>query len=343
MFPRPRRSACTDTCAQHSLGTEFPDVLLGSVIDKVAHDICTLSQGAHRIDDCIWSESGYSQAHSFLIDLARDDAANQWQQMKLDPKTDFKYSLSNIVQRIQEVTPGFPPVQILTKEKTVERALEESFSAKLLELEQQNEAEFAKFWTDRVSTRTALYTEGLTLVEDQKLQGQLAELLAQYVQKELVPDAVSKATSQGLVLSRKTRKNLQRLEVAVGADGMDVSTLVKSLDKFIKKQSIEAPASPDLDASKGSMLGDMARRMQKQKKSDGPLLFLTLIVFLFAKHNAGVIYATGKFAPKLLKQLKNVIEPEEYAQLEGWKEAAKAGTLSADDRDAMKRMVEARV
>jgi hypothetical protein len=91
------------------------------------------------------------------------------------------------------------------------------------------------------------------------------------------------------------------------------------------------------------MLGDMARRMQKQKKSDGPLLFLTLVVFLFAKHNAGVVYATGKFAPKLLKQLKTVLDAEQYAQLEVWKEAAKAGTLSAEDRDAMKQMIEARV
>jgi hypothetical protein len=83
--------------------------------------------------------------------------------------------------------------------------------------------------------------------------------------------------------------------------------------------------------------------MQKQKKSDGPLLFLTLAVFLFAKHNVGVVYATGKFAPKLLKQLKGSLDADEFAQMEAWKEAAKAGTLSAEDRDAMKRMVEARV
>lgn len=278
-----------------------------------------------------------------MLDLAKADAAIQWQQLKEDPKTNVKYLLSNITDQIPKARPGFPPLQGLLKEKVVERALEESFSAELLELEKQNETEFADFWTDRVATRTAIYTEGLTVIEDQKLQGQLSDLLAQYVQKDLVPDAISKATSQGLVLSRKTRKNIQKLESALSLDNMDVSALATSLDKFNKKQSIEAPAGPALEASKGTMLSDMARRMQKQKKSDGPLLFLTLVVFLFAKSNAGVVYATGKFAPKILKQLKSALDAEQYAQLEVWKEAAKAGTLSADDRDAMKKTVEARV
>lgn len=122
---------------------------------------------------------------------------------------------------------------------------------------------------------------------------------------------------------------------------MDVSALISSLDKFGKKQSIDAVADLSLESSKATMLNDMARRMQKQKKSDGPLLFLTLVVFLFAKHNAGVVYATGKYAPKLMKQLRSVLDAEQYSQLEAWKEAARAGSLRAEDRDGMKKMVEA--
>lgn len=251
---------------------------------------------------------------------------------------DIKYSLSNTFYQILEDN---PLLQNLVKEKTLERAIDDAFSTRISELEKQNEADFANFWADRVVTRVVTYSEALAAVEDQKLQDQLSELLAQYLQKDLVPDALSKATSQRLVSSRKTRKNVQRLESALSAGSMDVPALTTSLDKFNKKQSIDAPASSALESSKATMLGDMARRMQKQKKSDGPLLFLTLIVFLFAKHNAGVVYATGKFAPKLLKQLKAVLDAETYAQLEAWKEAARAGTLSADDRDGMKKIVEA--
>lgn len=286
------------------------------------------------------SEHGYSRDRGTLLDLAKADAVVQWQQLKEDPKTDIKYSLSRIIEQVPK---DRPVLQDLIKDRTVERALEDSFAAQLLQLEKQNEVEFAGFWTDRVTTRAAIYTEGLTAIEDEKLQGQLSELLAQYVQKDFVPDAIAKATLQGLLLSRKTRKNIQKLESALGTDNMDVSSLTASLDKFNKKQSIEAPSGATLEASKETMLSDMVRRMQKQKKSDGPLLFLTLVVFLFSKYNAGVVYATGKFAPKLLKQLKRVLKPEQHAQLEAWKEAAKAGTLTAQDRGDMQKMVEAQV
>lgn len=300
----------------------------------------SLSPGIYRVGDYILTELGYSRECSNLLDIARADAASQWHQFKENPKVDVKYSLSSLVS---QVPPNNPVLQDLIKERTMQRALDDSFSEKILELEKQNEAEFAEFWSDRVATRAAIYTEGLTAIEDQKLQDQLSELLAQYVQKDLVPDAISKGTSQGLILSRKTRKNVQKLESVLGTGNMDISALMSALDRFNKKQSAEAPTPSTLEASKTTMLNDMARRMQKQKKSDGPLLFLTLVVFLFAKHNAGVVYATGKFAPKLLKQLKTVLDAEQYAQLEAWKEAAKAGTLSAEDRDAMKKMVEARV
>lgn len=251
-----------------------------------------------------------------------------------------KYSLSNTFYQILEDN---PVLQNLVKERAMERAIGDAFSARISELETQNERRFADFWTDRVVTRVAIYAEGLRTVEDQKLQDQLSDLLSQYIQKDLVPDAVSKAASQGLMLSRKTRKNAQRLESALKSGNTAIEALTASLDKFNKKQSIDAPEASSLEASKATMLSDMARRMQKQKKSDGPLLFLTLVVFLFAKHNTGVVYATGKYAPKLLKQLKPVLEAEQYTQLEAWKEAARSSSLSAEDRDGMKRMVEAGV
>ena len=296
---------------------------------------------AHRVGDFILNASGYIHERTALLKLAKLDAASQWQQLKENSKTDIKFSLTNVTSQFPKHRIFWPE---LVRERAIERALEDAFSTEISGLERQNEADFAEYWTDRVATRTAIYTEGLTAIEDQKLQGQLSELLTQYLHKDLVPDAISKATSQGLLLSRKTRKNVQKLESALSANSsIDVPALTSSLEKFSKKQLIEWPAPSALNKAKTTMLNDMARRMQKQKKSDGPLLFLTLIVFLLATHNAGVIYATGKFAPKLLKHLKTVLDAEQYVQLETWKEAAKAGTLDARDREAMKTMAEAQV
>jgi hypothetical protein len=86
------------------------------------------------------------------------------------------------------------------------------------------------------------------------------------------------------------------------------------------------------------MLADMLRRLQKQKASDGPVLFLTLVSVLYAKQNDGVVYATGKFAPKLLKLLKGTLGDEQFGKVEAWKEAAKSNSLSAEDRKGMAEM-----
>jgi hypothetical protein len=286
------------------------------------------------------SEDSFSRHRNILLDLVRADAASQWHRRKEDPTIDEKYSLSATFYQILEDN---PVLQNLIKERELEREFDEAFSARISELEKQNEVEFADFWTDRVVTRIAIYSEGLATVGDERLHDQLSELLAQYIQKDLVPDSLSKATSQGLMASRKTLKNVRRLESVLSGGKADVPALMSSLDKFHKKQTIDAATTSALASSKATMLGDMARRMQKQRKSDGPLLFLTLVVFLFAKHNAGVVYATGKFAPKLLRHLKPKLDTEHYAQLEAWKEAARAGSLSAEDRDGMKKMVEAGV
>jgi hypothetical protein len=88
------------------------------------------------------------------------------------------------------------------------------------------------------------------------------------------------------------------------------------------------------------MMDDMLRRLQKQKASDGPVLFLMLVIVLFAKRYDGVVYATGKFAPKLLKQLKGNMTEEQYQTVEKWKEAAKTSSLTAEDRADMVRMAE---
>ena len=273
-----------------------------------------------------------------LLKYAKLDASAQWQQLKNDPGKEIKLSLSNIAAII---TNGHSIQSALIKDRQVEKALDEQFWGSVSEQEVQNETEFALFWLERVFSRCHVYNEGLSGVKDQKLRDQLAELLTSHMHRELLPDSVSKAQSQGLVLSRKTRKNISRLEAVTKVGKMDTTSILAALDNFNRKQSIQAPETSDLEEVKKTMMSDMVRRMQKQKQSDGPVLFLTLILILFARHYPGVVYATGKFAPKLLKVLKPSLESEQYEQLEKWKEAAKSGTLSAEERQEMKKMAEA--
>ena len=290
-----------------------------------------------QIGNILLTSTTHESERTALLDYATSDATTQWEQMNSDPTKEAKFSLPNIAKSVADDN---PIGKAMIKERATEKALEEQFWNKITQFEVENEAAFSTFWTERATSRVTVYNDGLSGVEDQRLRDQLTELFAQYVQKELIPDVLSKARSRGHVLSRKSRKNTQKLETALQADGLDVPAILSSIDKFSRKQSIPSMDTTAMEAAKQTMMSDMVRRMQKQKKSDGPLLFLTLVVLLLARHGSGIVYATGKFAPKLLKQLKPVVGAEQYAALEKWKDAAKSGSLNADDREEMKKMAE---
>lgn len=206
----------------------------------------------------------------------------------------------------------------------------------MLSLESKNETEFSQFWIDRVALRIHVYSQSLATIEDKKLEGQLADLLSAYFLKELIPDTISRAQSQGLLRSRRTRRNIQKLQNVLkpgSRSALGVTDVVTAVDKFSKKQGIQGADAHSKAEWKKAHISDLDRKMQKS--ADGPLLFLTLIVILLAKHQDSLIYATGKFAPKLLKQLKSSLSADEYNRLEKWKDQARAGTLESADKEQM--------
>ncbi|EMD90106.1 hypothetical protein COCHEDRAFT_1204717 [Bipolaris maydis C5] len=326
------------------IGPGLPATIMDPIVAKVKDSVVdAFSQRPQeerivRVGHLILTGARRTCALDELSSYAKADVESQWQLLHADPTRtdDIKFSRD----RIRASIPKLCLVQrFLADEKPVEKLLEETFLQTLASLETPNEADFATYWTDRILARFQVYKTGLSHVADQKLHDQLADLLASYAHKDLIPDTIAKARAQGLVLSRKTRKNIARLSSILDtAKTMDISAITSALDKFAKKQGISAPAPASLENAKQSMVDDMLRRLQKQKASDGPVLFLMLVIVLFARHYNGVVYATGKFAPKLLKLLKGKMGEEQYEQVEKWKEAAKASSLSAEDQAEMVKM-----
>lgn len=224
-------------------------------------------------------------------------------------------------------------LRAVSEDGAIKKSIEEQYWGEISNLELQNELEFSTFWTRRVVARIGNYIEGHKAIEDAKLKDQLSDLLSNYLAKDLLRDSISKARSQGLVCSRKTKKNMQKLEGALQKTS-DLSSVLSAVEKFNNKQGVHNATS--LVDAKNGLTDDMTRKIQKQ--SDGPTLFLLLVTILFARHHPGVIYATGRFAPKLLKLLKPTLNTETYETLEKWKDMAKAGSLTREDRDGMKRM-----
>jgi hypothetical protein len=307
------------------------------IVDSIARNVMEKRTSEPvRIAHFVVTSPKYTVGRDTLFDLARAQAKYQWHDTKEMINTEFEFSMSDFVAAIPR-NQTLP--QIIALEHAMEPLLSEQFSTQISKLELENETEFGEHWAERVATRMHAYNEGMEAIEDPKLQGQLAELLATYLQKDLIPDALAKAQSQGLVRSRKTRKNGQKLETALKAGNKDLSGVRSSLDKFAKKQDLQAVDDTPVVETKKAMVNDMIRRMHKPK-TEGPLLFLTLVLVLFAKHYPGVIYATGKFAPKLLKQLKSKLSAADYEQAETWKELAKTGALTKNDKEAMRRMAD---
>jgi hypothetical protein len=289
-----------------------------------------------RIDNYLLKDRVYSIQQSALLELAKTQASRQWDSLKDTPDKDPKFQMAEVLASISDDQKVLPTV---AKQRDSEVAAAEQFSISISELESANENDFSMFWAEKVSLRVYNYREGLGSIDETKLREQLTELFSNYLQKDLLPDAISRTRSQGLVRSKKTRKNVNRFEATLKTSKSDLTSIISTLEHFDKKQGLSEPDAEAVEAVKRVSVQDMVRRMQKPK-TDAPSMFLSLVVVLFAKHHHGVVYATGKFAPKLLKQLKTKISGEEYEQVEKWKEQAKAGTLSKEDRTSMVQMAE---
>jgi hypothetical protein len=318
----------------------FPETLYGHLQRKAEqHLVAALTNKTdshyHCFGTVVLTSEQYAAEQKNMLDLAQEDAAAQWQQLKDNPDHEIKFILSNIVQA--DPSKAFIHTSI-SKERSVQKSLEESFSTDLTRLESENDIAFSMSWLDRVSSRISLYTTGLTSISDTKLHAQLSSLLAAYIQTDLLPDTLAKARTQHLIMSRKTRKNIAKLESATSGlkSNEDLDAILSCLNKFTSKQNISEPTPSSLTQYKDLMIQDMIRRSTKSSKPNDPLLLLTLIIVLHARHYEGVMYATGKYAPKIMKGLKEKVGENVYEKLEGWKEDVRTGRLGSEERSVIR-------
>jgi hypothetical protein len=289
------------------------------------------------MDKFVLSDRLLQLCRSWVLDKTALQVKHQWNAMTDHLDAEIRFQITDEdPPEIGDVQSTVPLMVRREAQKLFTKEAESQFWDDVSKLELENEHEFSNFWTDRVLTKVAVYSDGLAVVDDVKLQSQLSELLCNYLLKELIPDSLNRAQAQGLSRSRKTKKNIKKLESVLKQGPVDHVSLVSAVKKFNKKQDI-----PDLDEaaiseSMNAQVSDMTRKMHKQ--SNGPLLFLPLIIALLAKRQQKLVYATGKFAPKLMKQLKSCVPPEEYERLEKWKDLAKAGTLTSEDKETMRSM-----
>lgn len=256
------------------------------------------------------------------------------------------------VQSMQAVLSSPSFLEKIRSESELEMALLETMWAKTEEgiyvaarntyeqrraaLQAESQAEFSILWKARVVLRAQLHSIGLDALEESPLKEQLREVLWAYVNQDLLQPVIKRAKSKGLIRTQSMQKTMAKLLDTLAQKEHRTSPL-EALGKFNKKNGIDLPTAEEMETTKQGYLNDLTASMEKV--TDGPRLFLGVVINLYATSHDGVLYATGKFAPRILKLLKPSLEAEKYARLEGIKDAVKAGKVDESIREEMRSMV----
>jgi hypothetical protein len=213
----------------------------------------------------------------------------------------------------------------------------DAFTQRMEDLSAASEEQFSFLWTSRVVEKVRIYIQGLNQLEEGTLKTQLTLLLVSHITKDLVPGAVSRATARNLLPTSKRKYGPAMAKLQHSLEDMsDLDEIVKALDKVNQSAGIPEYPIESLLEKKDKHLQGMVHSMQKD--SDSARLFLSLVIVLLGKYNDGVLYATGKFAPRLLKHLKPNLDAQQAVKLEQLKDAVKAAAVDQTMLDDIRAM-----
>lgn len=275
--------------------------------------------------------------------LAKETACDQARSVWNDAQNSELGSLSRERLIEQLTTRASEEVLGLIYRGKVVTATEDAFKKEIQRLEVETVQEFSKYWNDRVMARLRLHQAGINSLPDEKLRADLTATLLEYKRTVSIPDSLKKAQEKRLVrgkVPKKSVENLQNATMAIGTEIAQVSAGSAALESALHSfnSSLKIPNLDDesLAQKKQQLITEMATNMKRDK--DVARLFLTLVLILLAGKSPGVVYATGKFAPRLLKQLGNMLEPDVLEELRMMKDSVKAGNATEQTKDRMRTM-----
>ncbi|EON66206.1 hypothetical protein W97_05599 [Coniosporium apollinis CBS 100218] len=289
-------------------------------------------------------EDWLDQLDSVIAERAAQQAQKQWNQLTPDSDVELALDPAGLLETLTAGQVLASSAQDFIKGKLDETG-KTAFDTEISRLSAESLETFSALWRDRVDTRFQRYRLGADAIPDAKLREQLLELLQTHVRAELIPETLSRAEAQGLLRGKKLKKSVEKLKASLELDGKDTTTplaletLTSTLNKFATKL---CPSTTSLAAAKTAHLTDLHQTIRAlDRDKDGPRLFLALVVVLLAKYQDGVVYATGKFAPKLMRLLKGRVSEEVYGRLERLKEGVKSGKAGREEREEMKELAAA--
>ncbi|KIW07828.1 uncharacterized protein PV09_01746 [Verruconis gallopava] len=271
--------------------------------------------------------------------LGRECADESWKKEAVKPCLTQEPVLASFLKKLVEESDL--PIDLLSRLWDDERVkikpiATKSFDERITELIAEERSQLESLWMLRAYLPAKQYENALKDLEPGSLRDQLQDLLAIHLTQDLVPATVTKIRTKSLLHDHTIQKNVSKLESVLSAEKRD-TPIMKSLDKFHEKMGFAAVKSEDLVQTRQRQLEDMVRGMKGD--DDAPRLFLTMIIVMLAtRKGKGIVYATGKFAPRLLKLLKSDLSDEQYSHLEKLKHLIKSGNVNDDDRAEIRKL-----
>jgi hypothetical protein len=271
--------------------------------------------------------------------IARGCADDAYKRQVAEPSLSDEKARESFLQKLHEESDL--PLELLLRLWDDERVKIKclgtaSFDERLAELKAEQQNQLQTTWTTRVYFPAQIHTAAVEGLEASPLKEQLRDLLQVHLVQDLIPSTLKRFRTKGLLREQSAVKQTEKLEAALASPKKDLP-ITKSIEKYHEKMGFVSPSPDDVEQARKQQLASMVKSMADD--TDAPRLFLTTVIVLLAlTQGSGVVYGTGKFAPRLLKLLKPQTTANQYASLERLKDAVKAASVTDEDRVEMRRI-----
>ena len=218
-----------------------------------------------------------------------------------------------------------------------------AYSTELRRQHDKRRQAFARYWQIKVLARFELYERGLANLEEERLQKDLSNLTVEYLIDLVISEAFKKAETHDWIQGKAMIRHVDNLDHKLNDIKNNISSVENPLQDFKAALSafnggsnIDWPIEEDIQSLKHSQMEELAESMGRDE--DSARLFLKLVLVLLSKHQPGTIYATGRFAPKLMKQFASSLDASDYEWLKKTRDAVRTGTLTAEDKAKMRNL-----
>lgn len=186
---------------------------------------------------------------------------------------------------------------------------------------QQQLETLSALWTESVLMKVHLYEAGYLSLLDEKLRIDIARLTLDHMVEGVIPEALKKAEAKELLGGKLMTRSVDQLESELDEIKSTRQTdtpvfelfnpLKSALAAFSRRAHLvnSEPSQDLLERYKVAHLQSLANSMYRD--NDSPRLFLKLCVIIHGVLGPGIVYATGRFAPRLLKSFEAGVKEQE--------------------------------